>query len=452
MRHHTARSDRPRKPLLPDAAKPLGRAQAARTPLVFAASLALVTGLAACGSAPAQSEAPSGEETQHSSSMDENATATVTSTGDPFADARTAAQHMPATAATLAAGFVEALDIPGEGDSPAADLRAGLTALLQEHVYLAGYSVAAAYTAGPESDEFTAAAATLDENTKDLVAAVESIAGPEKAEQFGGLWRSHIGFFVDYAVAVKSGDDAAAQQAQDALAGYTAGAGRFFEEVSGGQLPASAVSAALTMHVTTLSAAIDDLAAGSPEASGSLQAAAAHVVESAAVLSAGLAAAGGLEGSTDDEATSLRVGLTALLQEHVYLAGLAVFTAYTTDGGTESEQFSAAAATLDANSVALADAVGSLAGEEKGQEFLELWRSHIGFFVDFAVAQATDDDAAADQALAALDGYRGAAGRFFDEVSKGELPADAVADELAEHVRTLGGAIVSLRTALVPES
>jgi hypothetical protein len=423
-----------------------------KTTMTFAASLALVTGLAACssGATPDESAAPEPDQTMGTGEMDGDMQMIV-STGNPFADARTAAAHMPGTADTLAGGFVKALSIPGEIDSAAADLRAGLTALLQEHVYLAGYAVATAYTTGADSAEFELAAATLDDNTSDLQAAVTSLAGEENGEAFGNLWRAHIGFFVDYAVAVKTGDTAGAAEAQEALQGYTAAAGAFFEDVSGGELPAAAVSESLTMHISTLSTAIDDLAAGSTDAYDSLQEAASHVVGSAAVLAGGLAKATDMAGDGDDEASDLRSGLTALLQEHVYLAGLAVFTAYTAEGSIESDAFAASAATLDANSVALADAVGSLAGEDKGRAFLDLWRAHVGFFVDYAVAQATGDEGAAEDALSALDGYRSAAGAFFEEISGGELPAAAIEEGLAMHVQTLGGAIQSLETALLPQ-
>ncbi|MPV38802.1 copper amine oxidase [Georgenia subflava] len=428
-----------------------------RPTATLAAALALTLGLAACsGSAEeATTTSPQGEATtsesaaptQEGMDMAEHSAVEPVSTGDPFADARTAAQHMPETAATLATGFVTALEIPGSVDSDAAVLRANLTALLQEHVYLAGIAVATAYAAGPDSAEFEAAAATLDENSVALSEAVGSLAGEEQGAAFLELWREHIGYFVDYAVAVQGGDTAARDEALADLDGYTGEAGAFFEQVSGGELPAADIASSLQMHVTTLTAAIDGLAAGSPEAYDALRAAAGHVVEAAGVLATGLATATGTEGDPNDEAATLRAELTAALQEHVYLASVAVFTAYTAEGGTDSEAFQAAAATLDANTVALSEAVGALAGEEQGDAFMALWREHIGYFVDYA--GAAGDDEAAQTALTELDGYRGEAGAFFEEISAGELPADAVAEGLAMHVQTLAGAIDSLGAALV---
>ena len=370
-------------------------------------------------------------------------------TGDPFVDARTAAAHMPETALTLATGLVAATGTEGEVASAAAELRAGLTALLQEHVYLAGIAVATAYTAGPDSGEFEAAAAALDTNSVDLSKAVGSLAGPEDEAAFLDLWRRHVGFFVDYAVASKGMDQAGKDQALLDLQGYTAEAGLFFEQVSAGNLPAAAISESLGMHITTLTAAIDAFAVGDPTAYTKLQEAAAHVSTAAGTIAGGLDVAADLEGDPADPASTLRSGLTQLLQEHVYLASIAVFTAYTAEGGPESEAFTAAAAVLDENSVALSEAVASLAGEDKGVAFLDLWREHIGYFVDYAVAAAGDDAEGMQEALRNLDGYRPQAGAFFEEVSGGELPADAVADALSQHVESLAGAIDSLKAALV---
>jgi hypothetical protein len=431
-----------------------------RPTVALGATIALALGLTACSS-DSDDMGPAASMTQTQAPMDPGTSAPADDmdmdmsaldpegTGDPFADARTAAQHMPGTAKTLAAGFAAALDLPGDATSPAADLRSGLTSLLQEHVYLAGMAVATAYATASDSAEFEAAAATLDVNTVALSEAIGEFSTPEQEEAFLALWREHIGYFVDYAVAEKTGDAEAKQTALDNLAGYTSDAGAFFEDVSGGELPASDIAMSLEMHITTLTKAIDGFAAGSADAFDSLRTAAMHVGEGAAVIAGGLTTAADLEGDPADEASTLRATLTAGLQEHVYLAGIAVFTAYTSEGGTESEAFAAAAATLDANSVALSEGIGSLAGEENGTAFLELWREHIGYFVDYANAVAMGDDAAAQEALAELDAYRATAGEFFAGISNGELPAQDIADGLAMHVRTLGGAIDSLNEALV---
>jgi len=148
--------------------------------------------------------------------------------------------------------------------------------------------------------------------------------------------------------------------------------------------------------------------------------------------------------STDTGAAALRAGLTSLLQEHVYLAGIAIEQAVEAGGDLEAPAVAAAVETLDGNSVEIADVIGSVAGDEDREAFLEQWRGHIGFFVDYTLGKATGDQATVDKALTDLDGYRAAAGAFFEEITGGALPADAVESELATHVEGLAAAVDAL--------
>jgi hypothetical protein len=137
---------------------------------------------------------------------------------------------------------------------------------------------------------------------------------------------------------------------------------------------------------------------------------------------------------TDSSAAELRAALTALLQEHVYLAGIATGTAL---GGGD---LTAPAQTLDQNSIALSDAIGSVYGDAAGEQFLALWRKHIQFFVDYTTATATGDATAKAQAAANLDQYREDFGAFLASANP-NLPKEAVAEELQPHVATLFAAI-----------
>lgn len=429
-------------------------------PVAAAAVLSLA--LAACGT-DAETTDPETTETSASETADDTGSETmsddmssetgteamggeyavpVDSSGDPFADLRGAAEHVVMSASTLSGGIAAAAGMDGAVDSPAAQLQAGLTALLQEHVYLAGITLDTGAAFGFDSQEFELAAAQLDANSVKLADAVGSIAGEEKRDAFLSLWRQHIQFFVDYTVGVAQGDQALQDEALTNLDNYRADAGAFFEEITGGALPADAVAESLAGHVDTVVAAIDAVAAGDTSVFDNLKAAADHVNGAAKTLAGGIAQAAGLEGDVSSAAATLHADLAGLLQEHVYLAGVAVKTAYA--AGPDSDAFTAATETLDANSQELATAVGSIAGEEKGQAFLDLWRQHIGFFVDFAVAAAGGDEDAKVQAISDLAGYTQDAGAFFEEITGGELPADAVAGSLEQHITTLAGAIESL--------
>jgi hypothetical protein len=138
-------------------------------------------------------------------------------------------------------------------------------------------------------------------------------------------------------------------------------------------------------------------------------------------------------------AATTRAVLTAQLEEHVYLAGIATGTAL--NKGPNSPEFAAAAKALDANSVQLAETVGSVYGKAGGDQFLALWRKHIGFFVDYTVGAATKDAAKKAQAAKDLDGYRADFGAFIESATEGTLTKAAVAEELKPHVASLTAAI-----------
>jgi hypothetical protein len=373
-------------------------------------------------------------------------------TGNPFADARTAAGHMPMSAQVLAVGIARAAGIKGNATSKAADLRSGLTYLLTEHVYLAAIAVATAYHAGSDSDAFKAAAATLDENSRAIAAVIGSVA-PDKEAGFLQSWRSHINDFVTYAVGARTGGARGAAMKKTAtsnLKAYAAAQGIFFNKLTSGALPAAAVQKEFESHIASLSSAIDAFAAGNTTAFDKLKMAADHMESAATALATGVDRAAGIAGNPNDAASGLRADLTRMLIDHVYLAGVAVFTAYTDPKGLDSRSFKAAAGALDANSVELGRAVGSVAGPKNQAVFLQSWRSHINDFVTYAKGEATGDQKLKDEALRNLDGYRTASGEFFDRITAGALPADAIAKDLIGHIETLAGAIDSLKAALLP--
>src|SRR5690349_10946308 len=116
------------------------------------------------------------------------------------------------------------------------------------------------------------------------------------------------------------------------------------------------------------------------------------------------------KGATETGAATLRAGLTNLLEEHVYLAGIAVSSGV--NSGLTSPAFKASAATLDQNSVALSEAIGSVYGADAAKGFLALWRKHIGMFVDYTKGLATKDKKLAAKAQKQLDDYRASFANF----------------------------------------
>jgi len=140
--------------------------------------------------------------------------------------------------------------------------------------------------------------------------------------------------------------------------------------------------------------------------------------------------------SADTKAADLRSALDQLLGEHVQLAADATNAAL---NGRDAE-FKAASATLDANSVDVANAIGSFYGKDAGETFLGLWRSHIGMVVEYTVGMASQDKAKQDKAVGDLMQYAKDFGAFLNSANP-NLPQDAVADLVKHHAVTLKAVI-----------
>jgi hypothetical protein len=151
-------------------------------------------------------------------------------------------------------------------DTKAADLRAMLNNLETEHVDLASAATRAGFDGSPM---FDASAKSLDQNSVDLAKAVGSVYGPEAEARFLEIWRSHIGFFVDYTVAAKAGDQAGMDKAVQNLNGYVEAISDFLSKANP-NLPKDAVASLITEHVTLLKSAVDKHGAG--DYAGSYQA------------------------------------------------------------------------------------------------------------------------------------------------------------------------------------
>ena len=337
----------------------------------------------------------------------------------------------------------ESMSSKGSGkggvDTAASSLRSTLTAGLQEHVYLAGIAVENGVTHGLDSAEFKAAAGTLDKNSVALSQAIEGVYGSDAGATFLKVWRQHIGFFVDYTKARATKNAAGVKKANADLDGYRATFGAFLAKANP-NLTADAVANDLKGHVATLEAAIDAVVAKKANAFDLLQAAAAHMPGTADVLSGAISKQfpKKFAGNSTSGASVLRANLTAGLQEHTYLSGIAV--AEGVGHGLDSAQFKAAAGTLDKNTVALSKAIGSIYGASAEKTFLKVWRDHIGFFVDYTKARATKDAAGVKKANADLDGYRATFGAFLAKANP-NLTQEAVENDLKGHVATLEAAI-----------
>lgn len=158
---------------------------------------------------------------------------------------------------------METASIAPDPTTKAAGLRALLNNLEAEHVDLASTATRAGFDGDPS---FNAAAAALGKNTDNLSSAIASVYGDQAGMEFKEIWQSHIGFFVDYTVAAKSGDTAGMDKAVQNLNGYVEAISTFLSEANP-NLPKQAVAQLVTEHVGLLKEAVDTYGAGNYAAS-----------------------------------------------------------------------------------------------------------------------------------------------------------------------------------------
>ncbi len=333
-------------------------------------------------------------------------------------------------------------------ETGAATLRAGLTGLLTEHIYLAALATGSALRG--DTGVFEAYAAALngpaDSNSADLTAAITSAYGSDTGKAFDGLWRSnaHIPAVVAYTQGVAAGDKAKADKAVADLLAYAKTFGTTMNSVNE-NLPAAAVEEGVTMHITTLKTVIDAQKAGDqPKVYSSLRAAYGHMSGFAETLAGATAKkfSDKFDGDASSPAAGLRAGMTSLLREHVFLAASATGAAL----GGRTPQFEAAAAALNgpsaSNSADVVGAIKSVYGDEVGNAFDGLWRSngHIPAVVAYTQAIAAGDQAKADKAVADLLAYAKTFGTTMNSVNE-NLDAAAVEDAIKSHATTLKAVI-----------
>ncbi len=355
--------------------------------------------------------------------------ATTTPTTAPSVEATMAPSTEPSMAHSMAP---EAMTPTTKG--PSADLRFALASGLGQHALLASLTTHRGLEGGKD---FEAAAEALEANTVALGDAIGSVFGDEAKATFLELWRAHIGFFVDYTVATAAKDDAKKTKAGEDLAGYSRDFAAFLAGAT--DLPADVLEAELNNHVMHLAGSVDAYAAGDYAKAYELtDMAYQHMVATGGTLADAIAAKFPDKFAAMDDATKsavdLRIALDSALGEHAFLASNA------THRGLEgSKAFDAAAGQLEINTVALGDAIGSVFGDEAKATFLELWRAHIGFFVDYTVGTATKDDAKKTKAGEDLAGYSRDFGAFLATATG--LPADVLSAELDSHIKHLAGSI-----------
>ncbi|GAC1533166.1 MAG: hypothetical protein NVS3B12_12220 [Acidimicrobiales bacterium] len=406
------------------------------------------------------------------------ATLAVSACSTPLSSSSTA--EPPAVTTTTVVGASTPASTKG------AELRAQLTALMVEHTYLVSRVVSDVIATGavPSSSASPGAAAVgapapatpapatpapatpapatpapadapsagapdvsrssdsgseLDRNSRDLTDLISHSYPAEFGPQFYALWSQRIAEFEAYAQGRVGKSGPATSGATDALAANATKLATLFHannkfiEVHTVSSPGTGLADELGPDNTAMTDLIDAQVGKDPTQVAKLVAAAEKMPHTAEFLAAATAKLDPdtYPGTVTGSASNLRASLTASFVEHVELAGNALEAVATgRDPGP-------AAAALDANGRQIANAFAAIYTDQAAATFLSSWRSHIGFFVDYAKAKAAGDPSGAATASAKLDEYTHAVGAFLSDVTKGRLPADTVAADFKMHVDSL---------------
>jgi hypothetical protein len=290
---------------------------------------------------------------------------------------------------------------PPDLSSPAAELRVSLDRLLAEHAFLTIEQMRSGLVGGPD---FEAAATAVEANSTEVAAAIGSIYGDSAVEPFGEIWRSHIGYLVDFAVALGADDTPAQQQALEGLAAYRARLAEFLRGANPG-VELAPITDALDVHTAQLVEFIRAEDAGDH--------AAAYAIERDAyphMFEVGDALAKVIANRFPDRypgvdvaysaAGTLRVTLDRLLAEHAFLAAEAMRS-----GAVGAPDAAAALDAIERNSAELQAVVAAAYGDEAADAFRSLWDGHLAGYVDYIEAARANDPAAREGASGVVSDY-----------------------------------------------
>jgi hypothetical protein len=312
--------------------------------------------------------------------------------------------------------------------SPAAELRVDLDRLLAEHAFLTIEQMRSGLLGAPD---FAAAATAVEANSTEIAASIGSIYGDAATEPFGDIWRSHIGYLVDYAVSLRTGDTAGRDAALDGLAVYRTQLKSFLGDANPG-IDLAEITEALDMHTAQLIEFIDRVHEADYTGAYELEREAyPHMFEIGDALAKLIANRfpdrfRGVRVAYSAAGT-LRVTLDRLLAEHAFLAAEAMRS-----GLTEAPDFGAAAAAIDDNSAELESVVQAAYGKAAAAAFRDLWDAHIKAYVAYIDATRANDSAARAQATSQVNLYASQLADFLAGANP-HLDAAALTSLLQQH-------------------
>lgn len=334
----------------------------------------------------------------------------------------------PAVTASATAPAAAPQAVAAKAPTTAVELRSDLEMLLGEHARLT--VVLMRDRIGGTGPRTTATVAAVGRNADELSAAIGALYGASAGSSFGELWAAHVRQLEDYAAGLADSDAAARQQAKARLIVTEGDIGRLLSSAVGGRLPASAVAAAVKMHVDGLLQEADAYAAHDYSRAYALgRDAFGHMIGVADTLAGPMALSKGIAVTgLESPQRTLQSALSRLLAEHMGLMVEAMRAAE-----DSAPEFASAAQSLNANSQDLAAAIGALYGQAAARQFLQLWAGHVENLIAYARAARQHDAAGQATATQALGTYAERLAGFLAAATSGRLPATQLSGAITMH-------------------
>jgi hypothetical protein len=305
-----------------------------------------------------------------------------------------------------------------------------LEALLGHHAVLAADMMRSRLRGDPDFAQ--AADAALGKNTEEMSDLVRSMLGEDAAAAFTPVWSGHVTGLFNYARGLADGDESARNEARTALTRYESDIAALFAGASRGRLPRAAAEAAMRAHVKHLLDQADAYAAKRyDDANRMYREGYAHAFGLGRTLASTLLPRADAA-ALNQPKVKLQSELSRLLGEHV-----AMLVASLRSAVTNAPDFSAAAATMDANTKELANAIDTLFGAPAARQFQSLWGEHMDGLMAYAGGVAAGDATKRDDAKRRLGLFESRLGSFLASATKNRLATPALTSAFLEHDQSL---------------
>ena len=309
-------------------------------------------------------------------------------------------------------------------------LRAQFEQFLGQHALLAVRLMRSVVSPAPDLRQ--AATVSLRQNTEALSRIVASAYGRAQGDLFTQLWQRHITDLLDYANTVARHDASAQQTARAALMADANAYGSWFAGASKGRVGAGEAAAGVRMHVEELMAQLDAYAARDYQRAYQIERTAYEHMFTAGAALAKASVPPELAIGLDSPPNKLRSAFAMLLGEHLELI---VDAQRATFAG--SPEFNAAAAQLNANTTALAQAMGTIVGVKQAAEFQSAWADHVSGLMAYTTAVAGKDKAGQDAAENRLNSFAVTLAAYFGNVVHNQRDVVPLTGAIITHDRHL---------------